>query len=265
MSLALYTLALSAYTLAFVCRLLDERLPGVARISGPALWVGFTAHLAGIAALGARLGTVPLRSPSGSITCISALVIAGFLWTRRNPRAEAVGRFVVPLAIVLQAAALFLPGESAGEGLTAGSLWFPVHAAMMLLGLGGFALAFGVSALYLLVRRRLKHKKLDHLNRLPSLETLDRLNTRFVVLGFAALTVGIAVGGIWAASMPERPVMGPTVYGSLITWLWYAAAIQVRVVGGWRGRLAAGFSVLGFLGLVITLLVTATIVSGWHT
>lgn len=265
MALTLYTLALSAYILAFVCRLLDERVPGVARISGPALWTGFAAHLAGIGALTASLGTVPLRSPSGSITCISVLVIAGFLWTRRNPQAESVGSFVVPLAIVLQAVALFLPGESARVPSDAEStLWFPVHAAMMLIGLGGFALAFGISALYLLVRWRLKRKKLAHLNRLPSLDTLDRLNTRFVVLGFAALTVGIAVGGIWAASMTERPAMGPAAYGALITWVWYAAAIQVRVVGGWRGRLAAGFSVVGFLGLVLTLIIIAIIISGWH-
>jgi len=263
MATPLYTLALLAYILAFTISLMDrEAWAGLRRLLGPALWIGYAAHLAGLGATAVSGGLAVLGSPAGSLAFISALVAAGFLWTRRNPRAEAVGGFVVPLAIVLLALSLFLPGESAATG--DGGLWFPVHLTMMLVGLGGFALAFGVSLLYLLVRWRLKNKKLTGLSRLPSLETLDRLNTRFVVLGFAALTVGIAVGGIWAASLAERPPMGPTIYGSLVIWVWYAAAIQVRVVGGWRGRLAAGFSVMGFVGLVSSLIGVFIAVSGWH-
>jgi len=264
MATPLYMLALLAYILAFTMSLVDrEAYPSLRKIVGPALWAGYTAHLAGIGATAVAGGLTALGSPAGSMAFVSALVTAGFLWTRRNPRAEAVGGFVVPLSMVLLAIALFLPGEAVGE-TPGGGLWFPVHLTMMLVGLGGFALAFGVSLLYLLVRWRLKTKKLMGLSRLPSLETLDRLNTRFVVLGFAALTVGIAVGGIWAASLPERPAMGPTIYGSLVIWVWYAAAIQVRVVGGWRGRLAAGFSVMGFVGLVSSLIGVLIAVSGWH-
>jgi ABC-type uncharacterized transport system permease subunit len=266
MQTTLFSLALLTYIAAVVVRLGDiERFPGLARLGTPALVLGFVLHLGGLVAYTVQLGELPLRGPSGSMATISALVAAGFLWTRRNPRADAVGSFVIPLAVVLLALALFLPGETGGAVAPGGALWFPVHAAMMLVGLGGFGLAFGVSLLYLLVRWRLKNKKLVGLRRLPSLDTLDRLNTRFMVLGFTALTIGIAAGGLWAAALPERPAMGPTVYGSLVLWIWYAAAIQVRVVGGWRGRLAAGFSVVGFVGLAASLLAMLVVIQGWHT
>ena len=44
----------------------------------------------------------------------------------------------------------------------------------------------------------------------------------------------------------------------------YAAAISVRVVGGWRGRMAALFSVVGFVGLIIGLGAIGVVFRGWH-
>jgi len=144
MTTPLYTLALLAYIVAFTASLVDrEAYPTVRKATGPALGVAFLAHLGGLVATVMSAGVAAVGSPSGSMAFIAVLVAAGFLWTRRNPRAEAVGSFVVPLAIVLLALALFLPGESSGSIAPGSGLWFPVHATMMLVGLGGFALAFG--------------------------------------------------------------------------------------------------------------------------
>ncbi len=43
-----------------------------------------------------------------------------------------------------------------------------------------------------------------------------------------------------------------------------ARAVMVRVVGGWRGRLAAHFSLVGFLGLLVCLGSIVAISRGWH-
>jgi len=268
----LFIFAILVYVLAAVLRLADSsRYPVLAlRAPGPALWIGFVAHVGGLVMMAVRLGDLPLRSPAGSMASLSALVAAGFLWTRRNPRAEAVGSFVVPLAIVLLALGLLLPEPSLAPGDAVihqdWNPWFPIHAITTFLGLSGFAMACGVSVLYLVVRWRLKNKRLAGLARLPSLDALDRMNTRFVMVGFTTLTIGIATGGVWAATSPDRgDAMGPTVVATLIVWAWYALAIQVRVVGGWRGRLAAGFSVVGFMGLVAGLIVINIVSRGWHT
>ena len=59
------------------------------------------------------------------------------------------------------------------------------------LGNAVFALAFGVSLIYLLQERYLKHKKITALmKRFPSLESLDRLNYQLLVWGFPLMTLG---------------------------------------------------------------------------
>jgi ABC-type transport system involved in cytochrome c biogenesis permease subunit len=89
------------------------------------------------------------------------------------------------------------------------------------------------------------------IQRLPSLEQLDRLNYRCIGWGFPLLTLGILSGGIWAASTwgsfwswEPREVL------SLITWIIYAALLQFRLTTGLRGRRAATLTIVGFGVLV---------------
>ena len=85
--------------------------------------------------------------------------------------------------------------------------------------------------------------------RLPSLQVLDDVNHKALVLGFPILTLGLVSGSLWAE----------TARGSLLSWdpartlplvvLWgaYGVLFVARLTAGWRGRRAAFFSVLGFL------------------
>ena len=171
---------------------------------------------------------------------------------------------LVSLASVLVGTSMLLPPQTPSEASPLASVWFPIHAIAVFVGLASFACAFGVSCVFLVVRQRLKRKDFSDLGRLPSLEGLDQLNTRFVVAGFLSLTLGIAAGGGWAASMGGGSGLGPTVAVTLVLWAWYALAVLVRVVGRWRGRLAAAFSVGGFVGMVVSLGAVMTLLRGWH-
>ena len=120
--------------------------------------------------------------------------------------------------------------------------------------------------MFLFVRSRLKGKKnLAALKRLPSLEVLDRIQFRSTLFGFAFLTLGIAAGGAWAAaSLTEPFFFDPKVLLTLVIWAWYGIALQVRLVAGWRGRWSALFSIVGFSGLIFSMLVLNFVVQGWH-
>ena len=154
---------------------------------------------------------------------------------------------------------------AAGNAGPLDSLWLPTHLALILLGLGCFAVSFTLSVLFLVVRRRLKQKRLKGIGRLPALENLDQMNYRSMALGFVALTAGMAIGGTWAATHPDRS-MGPdlTVWGTVALWVWYAAGLHVRLVSGWRGRAAAVFGVGGFVGLGVMVAVALVVLRGWH-
>lgn len=263
----LFALALLAYLAVAALRLpgLVPSGPRAERAAELGLWFAPAAHLLGVVALGWRLQTLPLSAAGPWLLSLSAMLGVANLALRRQPRAEVLAGVVAALCATLLGLGLLLPGEVALAPSGLGSVWFPVHAAMIFLGLLGFALAFGVSGLYLVVRHRLKRKQLSDLGRLPSIDALDQLNTRFVLLGFLALTVGIAAGGLWAASRATPPgSLGPTVAISLVMWGWYAAAVLVRVVGGWRGQLAAHFSLVGFVGVLVGLGAIALSRPGWH-
>ncbi|MFT7521397.1 MAG: ABC-type transport system involved in cytochrome c biogenesis permease subunit [Kiritimatiellia bacterium] len=181
-------------------------------------------------------------------------------------KVRALGLLLAPLAVVVLSTAMVVPSHRVlALEQTGASLWLPIHLGLIFSGLAGFALAFAVGCLYLFVRARLKAKKLAGLKRFPSLEVLDRIQFRSMLFGFAFLTLGIGAGGAWAAAAFEGGwSLDPKVIFTLVIWAWYGIALQVRLVAGWRGRWSALFSIIGFAGLVFSLIGMNFLVSGWH-
>lgn len=179
---------------------------------------------------------------------------------------RALGLLLAPLAMVTLGTSLVVPHTTVvALARTGVSPWLPIHLGLMFAGLGGFALSSVVGVLYLWARNRLKQKRFHGMSRLPSLEALDRVQFRAMLFGFVFLTLGIGAGGVWAAaSLQEAWEIDPKVLFTLLIWAWYAAALQVRVVAGRRGRWTALFSIVGFAGLVFSLVGLNFLLSGWH-
>ncbi len=88
-------------------------------------------------------------------------------------------------------------------------------------------------------------------DRLPGLETLDRLTCRIISFGFPLLTLTIITGSTWAqAAWGRWWGWDPKETASLVAWLVYAAYLHGRVRRGWQGGPAAAFAVLGFLAIL---------------
>lgn len=232
-------------------------------------WLGLGFHVLGIVSMGIRLGRWPIDGVPDGLAALSLAVVVGWIWLRRRPRMELVGTTLLALAVVLLGVALLLmlaapPGPKGAADLS--SVWFPIHATLMLVGFAGFALSFTLSLLYLVLRRRLKRKRLEGIGRLPSLDTLDRLNTQAMSLGFVTLTAGMAIGALWAKVHADQRQLVPdiTIYATSVVWLWYAAGLHARLVAGWRGRVAAIFGVVGFAGLALLIGTAMVVFNGWH-
>lgn len=135
------------------------------------------------------------------------------------------------------------------------SAWLPVHAGVSILAYGFLSLAFCGGLMYLLQERELKSKRFGYFfTRLPSLDSLDQLNSHCLTTGFVFLTLGIVSGSIWA-----RQAWGtywqwdPKETWSLITWFIYLIQIHQRFTVGWRGKRAAVMAIVGFAAVVFTL------------
>jgi ABC-type transport system involved in cytochrome c biogenesis permease subunit len=132
------------------------------------------------------------------------------------------------------------------------SNWLIAHVVTCFIGYGAFAVAFGVSLMYLF-----KQSEPDAtdgmIGRLPTLEALDELTHQLIVFGFLFLCVGIITGAVWANSAWGRYWgWDPKETWSLITWFIYAALLHARLTRGWRGRRIAYLSIIGFAAVLFT-------------
>jgi ABC-type transport system involved in cytochrome c biogenesis permease subunit len=244
-------------------------VPGLA----PAVLVARARPIAGTAAAVHAvwlLGVlVDPRQPAGTREALSATglaVAAAWAWGV-GPRLASLGMFLVPVAAVFTALSWIVPSGSVRAVEETGySAWLPVHLGLVFAGLGGFALSTVLGALYLWSRGRLKRKDFAGMGRLPSLDQLDRLMFRAMLFGFVALTLGIAAGGAWAAAaLDHRHWAGdPKIWFTAVVWAWYALALQVRLVWGRRGRWTAWFSIVGFCGMLFSLLGLNQVLEGFH-
>jgi ABC-type transport system involved in cytochrome c biogenesis permease subunit len=110
---------------------------------------------------------------------------------------------------------------------------------------------------YVLLFKELKAKHLGFFYaRLPSLQVLDKMNQVTVVIGWVFLTIGIAVGYVWAAQaqggynadprVQAMHLQDPKIFVALICWMVYSFELFAARRIGWGGRRTAYLSALGF-------------------
>lgn len=218
-------------------------------------------------ALGVQLQSNP-HDPGlpEALSALSFGVMIAWLLTASGGM-RAIGLALTPLGAVALGVAMVVPDLRVRALSDAGpSAWLPVHLGLIFAGVAGFALSSGVGVLYLIARRRLKTRDTGGvLGRLPPLEWLDRLQFRAMLFGFVFLTLGIVAGGAWAAATLHQPwALDAKVLFTVVLWLWYGVALQARLIGGMRGRWSALFSIVGFVGMVFSMVALNLASSGWH-
>jgi ABC-type uncharacterized transport system permease subunit len=126
----------------------------------------------------------------------------------------------------------------------------------VLFAYASFALAFVLGVTYVLLFKEIKAKQLGFFYaRLPSLQMLDRMNGRAITVGWICLTVGVAVGGLWATQVQTSPdpraqamsLADPKILVALLSWGVYSFAVLARRAVGWSGRRAAYLSAIAFV------------------
>jgi cytochrome c-type biogenesis protein CcsB len=224
---------------------LQER---IARLSPVILFCGFLIHTASLVIHFLQTGFPAIAEFREALSFYSWLMVALYLLVQLKYRLTVLGSIIAPLALLMTLAA-FAFGEDPGElPPSLQSFWLPVHVTLAFLGNAVFALAFGVSLIYLFQEHSLKQKKMPSMiRRFPSLEALDRLNYVLLVWGFPLMTLGILSGSIWAgARWGNYWSWDPRQISSAIAWVFYGALLHGRITAGLRGRKAALLTTLGF-------------------
>src|SRR5438270_10422019 len=192
--LVIYAAAMVAYAWHFT-----ERNPMVGRTATTLLIFAALAHTFVIWMLTMDVGHVPIAGATSAISTFVWLLALAYLYIEMTTDERAMGVFVLPLLVALQAIPALRPGVEAQSAVLQ-SPWFGVHVSSLLFAYASFALAGVIGITYVLLFKEIKAKQLGFFYaRLPSLEVLDRMNQRAIMIGWIFLTVGVIVGGVWAA------------------------------------------------------------------
>lgn len=244
--------AFAAGEILSVARLRDDR-DGLRLSSKACLYIGI---LLGIAVLAwhaiARQSWIPLDDNFDAMVWLALLLALFVAYLQATRPLRGIDWFVTPIVIGLLIAAAVFGRTKPHDYLK--TAWSWVHLTTAFGGAAAFAVAGASGAMYLVVNRRLRSKRLTPGVNFGSLERLEHLTLLAVSLGFALLTIGLVTGLVRAMSV-NNPLgrdwyAQPKVLLTFVAWIVYALVLHSPINPSFRGRRTAMLSVFGFVLMI---------------
>ena len=207
-----------------------------------------------IAIVAQRLPAIAHGLPA-SLSPMALLAVLAFLLLQRFREGQALGIVVMPLAFAgTLASALLAPQATSEFSAVLHSPWLLIHVPTSFAAYVAFIVAASAAVFYLGQGWLLKTKHLpDYLEGIPSLDSLEKVVSGAVKLGFILLTVGIVTGAMWSQQFSGSFwAWTPKQGASLATWLIFAAYLHTRVLRGWQGHRSVWLALLGFAAVITT-------------
>ena len=265
-AMLLYLAGMLAYFIYFAYRRESFRWLGLAVVVP-----GLALHLGAIVARGIADQHYPLANMYEYSSMLALVAVAVFvLMSLRYPVAALAGGPALFVAVTLMGIGfgLYQSPEPLVPALQ--SYWLKIHVTSMMTASGILVSSFVFAALYLVKDRSLGHVSATAgsavRSRLPSLETLDRLTYRAILVGFPIWTFGTIAGAIWGEHAWGRWWgWDPKETWAAITWMIYAIYLHAHGMRAWRGRRTAWIATAGFVSILVTLYAVNLWIVGLHS
>jgi len=231
------------------------------------LLLGFVMNSAAMGLRGFRLNHCPVtnlyEATTFSIWTMLAIYLVIGLWSRLR----FLGAFASPVLFGMGVFAL-MPGLDSGPGIRTElpRMITSLHAAIMALSYGAFALSSIAAIMYLTQERNLKFHKLNAIfSLMPPIQRLEIAVGRLMLVGFFLLTVGLGIGAIGLTKLqnPELYRGDPKILWSAIVWLTYLSLMISRWKFAQRGRRFA-FGAIGTFAFVLLTFWGSNLLSPLH-
>ncbi|MDD2900553.1 MAG: c-type cytochrome biogenesis protein CcsB [Desulfuromonadaceae bacterium] len=217
------------------------------------------------------VGHAPFSNLYESVVFFSWTIVLIYALLDIKYKYRVIGAFVMPFALLGMSWAQLGMSNSIEPLVPAlQSNWLLYHVVTCFLGYAAFAVACGISIMYLL--KAGNEESADGtagsslLAMFPPMKVLDDLNYRSIMVGFPLLTLGIITGAAWANyAWGTYWSWDPKETWSLIVWFVYAAFLHARITKGWVGKRAAWLSIIGFAATIFCYLGVNLFLSGLHS
>jgi cytochrome c-type biogenesis protein CcsB len=129
---------------------------------------------------------------------------------------------------------------------------------------------FGGLLVYSLIRLLLRKRiaaALQPFVKNIKLDLVDEISYRSVLIGFPVFTLGALIFAMIWAQIAWTRFWGwdPKEVWALITWLFYAAFLHLRLSKGWHGEKSAWLAVMGFVIIMFNLIAVNLVIAGLHS
>jgi ABC-type transport system involved in cytochrome c biogenesis permease subunit len=267
---AIYVLALIAYAIHFA-----RRAPAAGRAATTLLVAGALAHTFVIGMQTMEAGHVPFAGTTQAISTFVWMLALAYLYVEVTTEERSLGVFILTIIVALQILPAFSTPASEPRSPVLEHPLFWTHVAAMLGAYASFGLAAVIGVTYVLQFKEIKTKHLVFFfERLPSLQALDVMNSRTVLIGWILMTVGLAAGALWVtqalamapsdARVQAMSLRDPKISIALMTWVVYTFQLVARRVIGWRGRPAAYLAAAGFAIVLLNFVLVSYFLTDSH-
>ena len=196
-----------------------------------------------------------------SLLLALGLAVCFFVAYLRRPD-TIVSFFFLPAVLAMIGFAIAVADLAPFSRNEAVEVWRRVHGLAMMVGSGAVLTGFIAGVMYLVQSRRLKQKRAGSAFRLPTLESLGRLNRRCLIISTSAVGLGLLAGVVmnlnqWGqVGLANRGVLFSLL---LLLWLCGATCLDFFYEPASHGRKAVyltlaslGFLILAMIGVLTT-------------
>lgn len=175
----------------------------------------------------------------------SLIVVFVFVFLCFSRRFYAAGPFFIAIIVTLFLLSMTYSGHNV-ESSQSVSLAF--HVSSFFLALSMFAVSLISALLFLIAEKEIKTKDFSlWKGKLPSLEMLDDVHHKSLVIGFVLFTVTILTGAVYAQAVTGRYFSQDLKQIlSFLLWMFFATLLYFRIKRGWTGHKGVVLSLMGF-------------------
>lgn len=251
----------ACYAIAFALEVLGlkRRLPSHRAIIIGISLAGVVAHSLYLFREVAATNSFPLSTADWLLWAawlLAIVYIAALFYLPRTP----TGLVLLPIALVLIASSLWANKEPLAAERSF-YIWGMIHGILLLVGTVAVCIGFLAGLMYLVQSYALKHRRsAANRLRLPSLEWLERVNSRALGLSAVLIALGFTSGVVMSVASHRGEAKyawwtDPVVLSLAAMLLWLVAAEVFRLVypAARRGRKVAYLTLASFVFLVIAL------------
>lgn len=231
------------------------------RLTRPALYVTLALHFAYLVLLTVRWSQFPVATVSQALSAVAFAVAVVYALVEWHVEERSTGFWMLAPAATFEILSSLLRTENPPDREIFHSPLFATHTGLALLGYASFVIAAGYGFLFLRLYYELKRHRFSlFFDRLPPLETLDRMMTGALVAGFVALFGTVVSGGVWAHQAIEEPWRSdPKILGTLVILVFYGIALGLRQLRRWQARQLAIASLAGIAAIMVSMIAISAV------